>query len=61
MRKVIIEDLMDRHNQLVKEKYACRDIDLFTAWVNEYGSFTERYIEIASNETKSRHAERLEW
>ena len=56
--------LFENHNSVVKSVYIC-DFNKFRDLITEegYENFltNEKYIEIPSNETKSGHAEILDW
>ena len=56
--------LFHQYNSTVKDEYKC-DFNKFSDWVAQEGheneETNEMYIEIPSNETKSGHAEILDW
>ena len=56
--------LFEHHNSVVKDAYVC-DFNKFRDLIAEegYENFltNEQYIEISSNQTKSGHAEILDW
>jgi len=56
-----INELITRHNNLVKPEYICNDKRVFNNWLAQFANDEEQYIEIASNETLSGHAEILDW
>ena len=57
MKKEILE-LTNTHNSLVSDKYVVDDV---TPWILTEQTLNEGYIEIPSNQTKSGHAEILEF
>lgn len=56
--------LFEQFNCTVKDEYKC-DMSKFSDWLAQEGyeneETNEMYIEIPSNETKSGHAEILDW
>lgn len=55
-----INRLYESHNNKVKSKYQTT-LYLFEDWLYLNGDEDECYIEIPENETKSGHAEILDW
>jgi hypothetical protein len=51
------QELLERHNTLVKPSYKVEDLNVFIDYINQN---YDGYIEIPSNQCKSGHAEILE-